>query len=168
MVTYSIFVTMGRNSVSIWSESFAVGSRRWNWKYREKHFWNPNPELLLHSSYSFWPRLSTSGSGWESASTLPWKKCVKYIIYVKLYIYILYIKLYMYNIKSNLQSYSYHPRPVSNYESKKLWETNFDFINPKFSWSYRKCLSLHVEWSRHESSSRSYDGTGQSWPNLEW
>ena len=126
-----------------------LGSRRWNWKFREKHFWNPNPELLLHSSYSFWPRLSTSGSGWESASTLPWKKCVKYI-------------------KSNLQSYSYHPRPVSNYESKKLWETNFDFINPKFSWSYRKCLSLHVEWSRHESSSRSYDGTGQSWPNLEW
>ena len=32
-----------------------LGSRRWNWKFREKHFWNPNPELLLHSSYSFWP-----------------------------------------------------------------------------------------------------------------
>ena len=32
-----------------------IGSRRWNWKFREKHFWNPNPELLLHSSYSFWP-----------------------------------------------------------------------------------------------------------------
>ena len=24
-------------------------------KIPEKHFWNPNPELLLHSSYSFWP-----------------------------------------------------------------------------------------------------------------
>ena len=32
-----------------------LGSRRWNWKFREKHFWNPNPEFLLHSSYSFWP-----------------------------------------------------------------------------------------------------------------
>ena len=35
-----------------------VGSRRWNWKFRERHFWNPNPELLLHSSYSFWPLTS--------------------------------------------------------------------------------------------------------------
>ena len=34
---------------------FAIGSRRWNWKFREKHFWNPNPELLLHSSYSLRP-----------------------------------------------------------------------------------------------------------------
>ena len=32
-----------------------VGSRRWNWKSRKKHFWNPNSEFLLHSSYSFWP-----------------------------------------------------------------------------------------------------------------
>ena len=24
-------------------------------KIRENHFWNPNPEFLLHSSYSFWP-----------------------------------------------------------------------------------------------------------------
>ena len=30
-----------------------LGSRRWNWKFREKHFWNPNPELLSLSSYSF-------------------------------------------------------------------------------------------------------------------
>ena len=30
-------------------------SRRWNWKFWKKHFWNPNPELLLNSSYSFWP-----------------------------------------------------------------------------------------------------------------
>ena len=36
-----------------------IGSRRRNWKFREKHFWNPNSELLLHSSYSFWPELST-------------------------------------------------------------------------------------------------------------
>ena len=34
---------------------FGLGCRRWNWKFREKHFWNPNPEFLLHSSYSFWP-----------------------------------------------------------------------------------------------------------------
>ena len=32
-----------------------IGSRRWNWKFQEKHFKDPNPELLLHSSYSFWP-----------------------------------------------------------------------------------------------------------------
>ena len=31
-----------------------IGSRRWNWKFREKHFLNPKPELLLHSRYSFW------------------------------------------------------------------------------------------------------------------
>ena len=48
-----------------------IGSRRWNWKFREKHFWNPNPELLLHSSYSFWSYLSTSSSGWDSACPLP-------------------------------------------------------------------------------------------------
>ena len=56
----------------------ALGSRRWNWKFRKKHFRNPNPELLLHSSYSFWPWLSTSGSRWDLASTLSWKKCEKY------------------------------------------------------------------------------------------
>ena len=50
-----------------------LGSRRWNWKFREKHFWIPNPEFLLHSSYSFWLWLSTSDSGWDLASTLPWK-----------------------------------------------------------------------------------------------
>ena len=32
-----------------------LGSRPWNWKFQEKHFKDPNPELLLHSSYSFWP-----------------------------------------------------------------------------------------------------------------
>ena len=32
-----------------------LGSRRWNWKFQEKHFWNPNPELLFHSNHSFWP-----------------------------------------------------------------------------------------------------------------
>ena len=47
-----------------------LGSRRWNWKFREKHFWNPNPELLLHSSYSFWLYLSTSGSGGEQVRVL--------------------------------------------------------------------------------------------------
>ena len=34
---------------------YEIGSRRWNWKFWEKHFWNPNPDFLLHSSYSFWP-----------------------------------------------------------------------------------------------------------------
>ena len=57
-----------------------LGSRRWNWKFREKHFWNPNSELLLHSSYSFWPWLSTSGS-WDLASPLPWKNCEKHFLY---------------------------------------------------------------------------------------
>ena len=57
-----------------------LGSRRWNWKCREKHFWNPKPELLLHSSYSFWPKLSTSGSCWNLASTLPWKNCEKHFL----------------------------------------------------------------------------------------
>ena len=32
--------------------SLALGSRRWNWKFRGKHFWNPNPKLLLYSSYN--------------------------------------------------------------------------------------------------------------------
>ena len=27
---------------------FRVGSRRWNWKFREKHFWNPNPENFCY------------------------------------------------------------------------------------------------------------------------
>ena len=46
------------------NERVVVGSRRWNCKFREKHFWNPNPELLLHSSYS---QLSISppGSYWK-------------------------------------------------------------------------------------------------------
>ena len=51
-----------------------LGSWRWNWKFREKYFWNPDDELLLHSSYSFWPyqwqRLGLS----KSASM---KKCEK-------------------------------------------------------------------------------------------
>ena len=54
-----------------------VGSRQWNWKFRKMHFWNPNPEHLLHSSYSFWPWLSTSSSGWDLVNTLPWKNCEK-------------------------------------------------------------------------------------------
>ena len=53
-------------------------SRRWNWKFRKKHFWIPNPEVLLHLSYSFWSYLSTSGSCWDFASSLPWKTCKKY------------------------------------------------------------------------------------------
>ena len=62
-----------------------VGSRRLNWKFRE----NQDTELLLHSSYSFWPKLSTSGSGWDLASTLPWKKCGKLFLYFLLLFWIL-------------------------------------------------------------------------------
>ena len=47
-----------------------VGSQRWNWKFREKYFWNSNPELLLHSSLSFWAWLSISCSGWDLPSLL--------------------------------------------------------------------------------------------------
>ena len=68
----------GSVSCDHFSGILIIGSRRWNWKFREKYFWNPNPELLLHSSYSFWPWISTSGSCWDLASTLPWKKCEKY------------------------------------------------------------------------------------------
>ena len=39
-----------------------------------KLFLKSDPELLLHSSYSFWPKLSTSGSGWYLAIPLPRKK----------------------------------------------------------------------------------------------
>ena len=35
----------------------SVGSRRWNWKFREKAWEKQDTELLLHSSYSFWPLL---------------------------------------------------------------------------------------------------------------
>ena len=54
-----------------------IGSRRWNWEFRESFFLNPNPDFLFHSSYSFWLWLSTSGSGWDLACSLPWKKCEK-------------------------------------------------------------------------------------------
>ena len=43
------------NDVTIWSREWWLGSRRWHWKFREKHFWNANLELLLNSSYIFWP-----------------------------------------------------------------------------------------------------------------
>ena len=43
------------NEPFITNESLAkLGSRRWNWKFREEHFWNPNLEFLLHSSYRCW------------------------------------------------------------------------------------------------------------------
>ena len=58
-----------------------LGCLRWNWKPREKNFLNQNPEVLLRSSYSFWPWLSNSGSGWDLASTQPWKKCEKLFLY---------------------------------------------------------------------------------------
>ena len=54
-----------------------LGSRRWNWKFREKAWEKQDTEILLHSSYSFWPWLSTSGSGWNLASTQQWKKFEK-------------------------------------------------------------------------------------------
>ena len=33
------------------------------------------------TSYSFWPYLPTTGSGWDLASTLPWKNCKKHFLY---------------------------------------------------------------------------------------
>ena len=37
-------------------KKITLGSRRWNWKFRENFFLKSNPELLSHSSYSFWPK----------------------------------------------------------------------------------------------------------------
>ena len=47
LVTKNIKILLG----SPYFLAHELGSRRWNWKFREKNFWNPNPELLLHSSY---------------------------------------------------------------------------------------------------------------------
>ena len=58
---------------SIGTSRCTLGSRRWNWKFREFFFLNPNPDFLLHSSYSSWLWLSTGGSDWDIASPLPWK-----------------------------------------------------------------------------------------------
>ena len=58
---------------------FDVGSRRWNWKFREKHFWNPNPELLLQFSKMLFPEfhrrdpnynLFDAGNNWLAFSVL--------------------------------------------------------------------------------------------------
>ena len=35
--------------------SATLGSRRGNWKFREKAWEKSDTELLLHSSYSLWP-----------------------------------------------------------------------------------------------------------------
>ena len=48
-----------------------LGSRRWNWKFRENFFFKSNLELLLQTSYSFGLKLSTSYSGWDLASPQP-------------------------------------------------------------------------------------------------
>ena len=52
-VTHTVWVI--RFSTGSHWDIWKLGSRRWNWKFQEKYFWNPNPELLLHSSYIFWP-----------------------------------------------------------------------------------------------------------------
>ena len=77
LVTKNIKILLG----SPYFLAHELGSRRWNWKFRERHFWNPNPELLLHSSYSFLHELSTTGSCWDLASQLPWKNCEKHFLY---------------------------------------------------------------------------------------
>ena len=85
--SYTFQILQVINSISIHFPSwYSVVSRRWNWKFREKHFWNPNPELLLHSSYSFLPQLSASGSGWDLASPLPWK-IVKNTLYFSQFVH---------------------------------------------------------------------------------
>ena len=58
---------------------FHLGSWRWSWKFRKKHFKNPNPEFLLHSNNSFWSQLSTSGSGWDLARKSH-EKCEKRLL----------------------------------------------------------------------------------------
>ena len=73
----SLWVKVDGPWVEVYAAQFHLGSRRWNWKFREKACDKQNPELLLHSSYSFWPKLFTSGSGWDLASPLPWKNCEK-------------------------------------------------------------------------------------------
>ena len=72
----------------ITGREYPVRSRRWNWKFRKRHFWNPNPEFLLHSSYSFWPWLSSNSSGWDLASSLPWKNCEKHLLYFSQFFHI--------------------------------------------------------------------------------
>ena len=41
--------------IIVFDLGYLLGSRRWNWKFRENFFLKSIPELLLHSSYSFWP-----------------------------------------------------------------------------------------------------------------
>ena len=43
-------------SVTYKDQYSKLGSRRWSWKFQKKHFLNPKPELLLQSSYRFWPK----------------------------------------------------------------------------------------------------------------
>ena len=46
-----MFYNWSYEHLIILSKRIELGSRRWNWKFREKQFWNPKSELLLHSSY---------------------------------------------------------------------------------------------------------------------
>ena len=41
------------NGKRVWGYREELGSRWWNWKFREKAWKNQDTELLLHSSYSF-------------------------------------------------------------------------------------------------------------------
>ena len=78
----NIFICVNTVNIHItirwWHSSFFSRVPKVKLKIPGKLLLNPNPELLLHSSYSFWPWLSISGSGWDLASLLPWKKCEKY------------------------------------------------------------------------------------------
>ena len=49
--TFEMFYNWSYEHLIILSKRIELGSRRWNWKFREKQFWNPKSELLLHSSY---------------------------------------------------------------------------------------------------------------------
>ena len=47
-------------------------------QYWEKYFWNPNPELLLHSSYSFWPKAIYQWQRLGLSKYATMKNCEKY------------------------------------------------------------------------------------------
>ena len=66
--TYAFYTDL---KIHIWYNWYRIQTVKL--KIRGKLFLNLNPELLLHSSYSFWPKLSTNVSGWDLASPQPWK-----------------------------------------------------------------------------------------------
>ena len=96
-----------------------IGSRRWNWKFREKQ----DTEILLHSSLSFWPLLSTSGSGWDLASPQPWKN-VKNVFSIFLFFF---LSLY----PAFSRKFQFHCRdPNWKIQSKIPYPESFSSLTP--------------------------------------